>query len=79
MGTRLTMTFLNGKNISSSIETWPNPLPCPFCASKEVLWQNNYQPYSVFCRDCGARIESKGDKRLCIEKWNRRANYGKTT
>ena len=48
--------------------------PCPFCGGKEVLWQNNYQPYSVFCRDCHATIESKGDKLLCLAKWNRRVS-----
>ena len=78
MGTMLKLT-VNGKNedgtpnITAEVETWKNPLPCPFCGSKEVLWQNNYKPYSVFCRNCGARIDNYGNKRQCLDDWNRRA------
>lgn len=63
-------------DIETKLESWPNPLPCPFCGSREVLYQTTYQPYLVMCRDCGARIESGAEKRMCLEKWNRRANDG---
>lgn len=50
-------------------------LPCPFCASKNVMIGDllgNSGTHSVFCGNCGVRTPNCADEQDAIYTWNTR-------
>lgn len=47
--------------------------PCPFCGCREIITQNPYDEWVVYCAECGSST-AYFDFRVDAEKaWNRRA------
>lgn len=47
------------------------PLPCPFCGSKDVEEKNNYYSWFVTCPHCRTSGPSHGSRYNAILEWNK--------